>query len=158
MANPYKKVYLHIVFAVKHRHALLGKDWRDKVFAYIAGILNKRGHYSLAVNGYNDHVHIFFDYSCKELISDLVREIKKASNQYIVENIFTKNKFEWQNGYAVFSVGYRDKEIILNYIVNQEAHPTSRTFKEEYISLMTKYEVDYEEEYIFEFFDTFNES
>lgn len=153
MANPYKKICLHIVFAVKYRQALLGIDWRQKVFAYIAGMLNKRDHYALAVNGYMDHIHIFFDYNCKELISDLVREIKKASNQYIVENNFTKNKFEWQNGYAVFSVGYRDKDIILNYIVNQEAHHSIRTFKDEYLSLLTSYEVDYNEEYIFDFFD-----
>jgi len=103
MANSYKKVYLHIVFAVKNRNALLHKSWRDRVFSYIAGSLNSRGHYSLAVNGFNDHIHIFFDYSCNELVADLVRELKKASSRLIKDEKLTKHKFEWQSGYGVFS-------------------------------------------------------
>lgn len=153
MADSYKKVYLHIVFSVKHRQALLEKTWRHVLFAYISGILNKRGHYSLAVNGYNDHIHLFFDYSCAELIPDLVREIKKSSNQYISDNKFTNHKFEWQNGYAVFSNGFREKDDVIKYILNQEEHHSKRTFKDEYISLLNSYKVEFKNEYIFDFFD-----
>jgi len=94
MADTYRKVYLHIVFAVKNRDALLGKAWRHRLFEYISKSLTARGHYALAVNGYVDHVHLFFNYSCEELISDLVREIKKSSNKFINENNLSKFKFE----------------------------------------------------------------
>jgi len=153
MADSYKKVYLHIVFAVKNRQALLEKEWRNKLFSYISGILNKRGHYSLAVNGYFDHIHLFFDYSCNELIPDLVREIKKSSNQYISDNKFTTHKFEWQNGYAVFSNGFREKDEIIKYILNQEIHHSKRTFRDEYFSLLNNYKIEFKNEYIFDFFD-----
>lgn len=153
MADTYRKVYLHIVFAVKNRKTLLDKVWRNELFAYMASSLNNRGHFSLAVNGYNDHVHLFFDYNCKELISDLVREIKKSSNEFINANGFCSVKFEWQNGYGVFSNGYREKDVIIKYIINQEKHHSKRSFKDEYFSLLDSNEVEYKNEYVFEFFD-----
>ncbi|MBP6619769.1 MAG: IS200/IS605 family transposase [Leadbetterella sp.] len=153
MANTYRKVYLHIVFAVKNRKTLLDKSWRHELFAYMSTTLNNRGHFSLAVNGYNDHVHLFFDYNCNELISDLVREIKKSSNEFINANGFCSGKFEWQNGYGVFSNGYREKDVIIKYIINQEKHHSTRSFREEYVSLLDSYSVAYKNEYVFEFFD-----
>ena len=153
MANTYRKVYLHIVFAVKNRKGLLDKSWRNELFAYMATSLNNRGHFSLAVNGYNDHAHLFFDYNCEELISDLVREIKKSSNEFINTNDFCSGKFEWQNGYGVFSNGYREKDVIIKYIINQEKHHSKRSFKDEYFSLLDSYDVEYKNEYVFEFFD-----
>jgi putative transposase len=153
MADTYRKVYLHIVFAVKYRQALLDKSWRGNLFAYIAGILNQRGHFSLAVNGYSDHIHLFFHYSCNELIADLVREIKKASNQYIKENKLSPFKFEWQNGYGVFSNGYREKDTVIKYILNQEEHHGKQSFRKEYLALLKKYEIEYKDEYVFEFFE-----
>ena len=86
MANAYHKIYLHVIFAVKNRNALLDESWREEVFKYMSGTINQRGHYSLAVNGSYDHVHLFFDYKGNELVEDLVREIKKASNTFIKEN------------------------------------------------------------------------
>jgi len=96
MANTYRKMCPQTVFAVKGRQSLPYKKWRRPVFEYIAGILNQ------AVNGYNDHIHIFFDYSGKELVEVLVREIKKASNKYISDNNFLKGKFKWQTGFSFF--------------------------------------------------------
>ena len=102
MADVYKKVYIHLVFAVKNRNALLDKKWRSDVFGYIAGILKRRGHYPLAVNGHYDHVHLLFDYSLKELISDLVREIKKSSSDYIKDEKLCSFKFNWQGDMVFF--------------------------------------------------------
>ena len=96
--NSYRKVNLQIVFAVKNRKALLHKSWRADLFRYIAGLINQRDHYSLAVNGVEDPVHIFLDYNCKELVGDLVREIKKASNVYINDRNLCPYPFEWQTG------------------------------------------------------------
>jgi len=153
MANTYRKVYLHIVFAVKNRGALLHKQWRSEVFQYIAKGLNDRGHYSLAVNGYHDHVHLFFDYNCKELIGDLVREIKKSSNQFIKEKRFSKFQFEWQSGYGVFSHGYRERDVVIKYIMNQEEHHGNKTFRQEYLALLKAFQIEYKDEYVFDFLD-----
>ena len=141
MANTYRSVYLQIVFAVKNREALLDKSWRSELFKYIAGIINKRGHYSLAVNGVQDHIHIFLDYNGKELIQDLVREIKKASNSYIKDNDLSPHRFEWQAGYGVFSHGYREKPIIIKYVMNQEEHHAKKTFRQEYLSFLKSYTI-----------------
>ena len=153
MANTYKKVYLHIVFAVKNRQALLDKKWRDDIFKYIAGIINKRGHYTLEINGVSDHVHIFFDYNCEELISDLVREIKKASNKLINESGYSYFKFEWQKGYGVFSHSQKEKASIIKYIKNQEKHHQKTNFRSEYLRLLEAFEIEYKDEYVFKFFD-----
>ncbi|WP_304231821.1 IS200/IS605 family transposase [Jiulongibacter sediminis] len=151
MANTYRKVYLHLVFAVKNRNALLDNKWRADLFKYISKTLTNRGHFTLAVNGYHDHIHIFFDYNGKELIEEVVREIKKTSSNYIKERELTSAKFEWQSGYGVFSHGFRERDAIIKYIVNQEAHHSGRSFRNEYLSLLKSFEVDFKDEYVFDF-------
>ena len=153
MANTYRKLHLQIVFAVKNRKALLDKSWRPELFKYISGIINQRNHYSLAVNGVEDHLHIFLDYNGRELIEDLVREIKKSSNAYIRDNNLCPYKFEWQSGYGVFSHGYREKGIIIDYIKNQEEHHRKQTFRKEYMAFLKSFEIDYKEEYVFDFLE-----
>ena len=153
MASTYRKMYLQIVFAVKNRQALLHKPWRSELFKYMAGIVNERGHYSLAVNGYHDHVHLFLDYTGGELVADLVREIKKASNAFVKDKCFTEDRFSWQNGYGVFSHGYQEKSIIMNYIINQEALHENKSFRKEYLQLLNAYEIEFKDKYIFEFFN-----
>lgn len=153
MANKYQKIYVQIVFSVKSREAILMKPWRSEVFAYMATSLNNRGNYSLAVNGIYDHVHLFFDYSGKELISDLVREIKKSSNNFIKDQGFTRNKFAWQSGYGAFSYSFREKGKVIEYIKNQELHHQKYNFREEYLSMLHDFEIDFKEEYLFDFLD-----
>ena len=98
--------------------------------------MTERGHYALAVNGYDDHIHLFIDYSADELICDLVREIKKVMSNFIRNNNLCPTKFEWQGGYGVFSHGTREKGKLIEYIKNQEQHHQSKRFKEEYFLLM----------------------
>jgi REP element-mobilizing transposase RayT len=153
MANTYRKIHLQVVFAVKNREALLHKSWRPELFKYIAGIINQRKHYSLAVNGIEDHIHLFFDYNGRELIEDLVREIKKASSRYIKEKQLSPFKFEWQSGYGVFSHGYREKSTIIDYVKNQESHHQTKSFREEYLAFLNSYEIEFKEEYVFDFLE-----
>lgn len=153
MANTYKKVYLHLIFAVKNRNALLNKKWRARLFGYLFEAVNKRGNYAYIAGGYNDHVHIFFDYKGKELLEDLVRELKKSSNQFINENKLTPYKFEWQIGYGIFSEGHKDKKRIIEYIANQENHHSKITFNQEYLKFLKEFEIDHKDEYLFEFFN-----
>ncbi len=153
MANVYSKLYIQAIFAVNNRRALLHQDWRDEVFSYIAGILNERGNYALAVNGYHDHIHLFFDYGSKELLSDLVREIKKASNSFIKRNKFTNHSFSWQSGYGIFSHGYREKNTIIEYVKNQKQHHKKKPFKNEYLHFLNAYEIEFKDEYVFDFLE-----
>ena len=151
MANTYKKVYLHIIFAVKGREALISKSWREIFFRYISGIIKNKGHFSLAVNGHHDHVHMLIDYNMNELVPDLVREIKKSSSKYVKENKLSPFHFEWQAGYGAFSVGWQELPVVSQYIKNQEEHHKSRSFKDEYLSLLNQFEIEYKNEYIFDF-------
>ena len=151
MANTYSKIYLHLIFAVKNRDALLGRGWRQEVFKYIFNAINKRGNYCYAVNGTYDHMHIFFDYKCKELIPDLVREIKKSSTSMIRQRSFSRYQFNWQAGYGIFSHGYAEKSKIIDYINSQESHHSKQSFKEEYISFLSNYKIEYERPYLFDF-------
>ena len=153
MANTYRKMYLQVVFAVKNRQAVLHKSWRAEVFKYIAGTLNNRGHYALAVNRFNDHVHLFFDYHGHELVQDLIREVKKASTNHINERKLSPFKFAWQSGYGIFSHGYREKDTIINYIMNQEAHHQNKSFKKEYLSFLKSYEIEFKDDYLFDFWE-----
>ena len=153
MPNSYRKILLHIVFAVKNRDALLHKSWRGKVFEYIAGTIKQRGHFSLAVNGVENHIHILVDYKGHELIEDLVREIKKASTKFIKENKLSKYAFNWQSGYAAFSVGYSQLDTVIKYILRQEQHHRKNSFRNEYLFLLNKYEIEYKDQYLFDFLD-----
>ena len=151
MANTYTKIYIQAVFAVKNRHALLKKEHRPEIFKYMAGILNERGHKSLAVNGFHDHVHLLFDFKPKENLSILIQEIKKSSNTFIKDKRFTPFKFEWQSGYGAFSHGYRELDIVINYIKNQEEHHSKTTFRKEYFQFLKSYDIEFKDEYVFEF-------
>ena len=153
MANTYRKMYLQIIFAVKNRQALLHKSWRADLFQYIAGIINNRNHFSLAINGIDDHIHMFIDYKGHELVEELVREIKKASNSYIKDKKLCPYKFEWQLGYGVFSHGYKEKSIVMDYVLNQEEHHSKKSFREEYLAFLKSYEIKFKDEYVFDFGD-----
>ena len=119
----------------------------------MAGAINRRGHYSLAVDGIHDHVHLFFDYHGHELIKDCVREVKKAGSNFIKEKNLCLNKFEWQTGYGVFSHGYREKGIIIDYVMNQEEHHRKKSFRKEYLAFLKSYNIAFQEEYVFDFLD-----
>ncbi len=153
MANTYRKIYLQIIFAVKHREALLEKSWRSQLFEYMAGTIHNRGHYSLAVNGSFDHVHLFLDYKAHELIEDLVREVKKSSNEFIKSRRLTPFKFEWQVGYGVFSYSYEEKDRLIKYVMNQEEHHRKVSFREEYHKILQEFQIEFKEEYLFHFLD-----
>jgi len=152
MANTYTQFNIHIVFAVKGRENILAKNFRDDLFRYISGIINGLGHYSLAVNGYKDHVHVFFEYNPKSSISDVVRDIKANSSKWINENKFVAGKFSWQQGYGGFSYSRSQRAGVIQYIMNQEEHHGKKTFKAEYMKLLHDFEIDFKNEFVFEFY------
>lgn len=153
MAGTYSKIYIHIVFAVKGRENLLQKEWRGEVFKYIAGIIKEKGHKPIIVNGHRDHVHCFIGLTPSVAISDLVRDIKNNSSKFINEKKYINSKFHWQEGYGAFSYSHSQIKSVYDYILNQENHHQKKSFKEEYLELLKKFEVEYKTDYLYEWIE-----
>jgi len=153
MANTYTQLSTHVVFAVKGRENILNAKLRPELFKYISGILSKNNQYSLAVNGYKDHVHMFFEMTPSKSLSDIVRIVKTNSSKWINENGFIAGKFSWQEGYGGFAYSRSHRDAVIKYIINQEEHHQKQTFREEYLNTLKSFEISYDEQYIFEFYD-----
>ena len=153
MAGTYSQIYIQVVFAVKGWENLIGQSWKDELYKYIAGIIKGKQQKSIIVNGMPDHVHAFIGLRPSMSVSDLVRDIKNNSTNFINDRRLIRKKFLWQNGYGAFSYGQSQLDKIYNYILNQENHHNRRTFREEYTELLNKFEVKYEDKYLFEFFN-----
>jgi putative transposase len=150
MANTYNQVYIQIVFAVKYREAVLHKDWRNEVFAVIGNLINGTGCKTIIVNGIEDHVHCFIGLKPTVSISELMKTVKAKSSKYINDKKFLLNRFEWQEGYGAFSYSHSQIKSIYNYVANQEEHHKKESFKNEYVEFLDKFEIPYDERYIFE--------
>ncbi len=149
----FSQLYTHLVFAAKYRERLLKKEIRPEIFSYISGIITNRKHKSIIINGMLDHIHIFIGLNPNDKISDLVSAIKKSSSTFINDKSWFRGKFHWQDGYGAFSYGKSQIDDVYNYIKNQEIHHKKRTFREEYIELLNRFEIDYDEKYLFVFFE-----
>ena len=152
MANTYTQISIQAVFTVKGRENLIVNSWRDSLHQYIAGIVRKEAT-SLAVGGWKDHVHIFFGLPPVLSISDLVKKVKANSSRWINDHNYVKGKFQWQEGYGAFSYSRSHRDAVIKYIVNQEQHHKAKTFREEYLDMLNKFEIIYEPKYLFEFYD-----
>lgn len=153
MANTYSQLNIHCVFAVKGRENLITTNFRDDLFSYMLGILKNDGSYSLAVNGWKDHVHVFFELPVTLSVSKQMQMLKSASSKWINDNQFVKGKFAWQEGYGAFSYSYSQRDDVIKYIINQEQHHKNQTFKEEYLGLLKKFNNEFDGKYVFEFYD-----
>ena len=149
MPNTYTQIHIHFVFAVKYRLGLIGKSWKDELYKYITGIIQNNGHKLLIINGMPDHIHMLIGLDPKQSISDLMKDVKQNSSLWINKNKFVDGHFEWQEGYGAFANSKSQVGQVINYIKNQEGHHTQKTFREEYIDFLQKFEVDYDEKYIF---------
>ena len=150
MAGTFTQIYIQAVFAVKGRANLLKKPWREDVFKYISGIINNKGHKPIIVNGVQDHVHIFFGLKPTMAISDLIRDVKNNSSNFINENKWLRGKFSWQAGYGAFSYGHTQIQNVYEYIKNQEQHHQERTFQDEYLEFLAKHGRSYEKRFLFD--------
>ena len=149
MANTYTQIHIHTVFAVKKRTGLIQKEWKDELYKYITGIIQTHDHKLLAINGMPDHLHIFFGMRPIQSLSDLMQDIKGRSSKWINEKKFIEEKFEWQEGYGAFSYSKSHVAKVVRYVQNQEAHHREITFTEEYQKFLEKFEIEYDERYIF---------
>jgi len=157
MAGTYSQVYIQVVFAVKHRESLLSKPWREEVFKYISAIIKEKGSKSIIVNGVEDHIHCFIGLKPACSIADLVRDIKNNSSKFINERKFVNGKFQWQEGYGVFSYANSQVKSVFNYILNQEEHHEKSSFKEEYSNFLNEFEIEYKDEFLFDWLEKSDE-
>jgi len=149
VANTYHQVYIQTVFAVKYRKAVIEKEWKTNLFAVIGNLINEAGCKTIIVNGVEDHVHCFIGLRPAVSISELMKTVKAKSSKYINDHSLTPERFEWQEGYGVFSYSQSQIGRVYKYIQRQEEHHKKQTFRIEYLEFLKKFKVEYDEQYIF---------
>jgi Transposase and inactivated derivatives len=150
MANTYHQIYLQIVFAVKYRKAIIDKSWKSQLFGVIGNLINETKCKTIIVNGVEDHVHCLLGLRPVVSVSELMKTVKAKSSKYINDNSLTPERFEWQEGYGVFSYRQNEVDMIYRYIQNQEVHHRTQAFRAEYLGLLEEFKVEYDEQYIFQ--------
>lgn len=153
MAHTFSQIYIQTVFAVSERASLIRSEFKEDLYKYITGTVKNNGHKLISINGMPDHIHILIGMKPSMALSDLVRDIKSNSSNFINENKWVRGRFSWQEGYGAFSYGHSQLTSIINYIRNQEHHHRGRTFKREYLALLRKFDIAFEDKYVFKFMD-----
>lgn len=153
MANTFSQIYLQFVFAVQNRQSLISKENKEELHKYITGLVQNRKAKMLAINAMPDHTHMFVGFKPTILISDFVKEIKVESNEFVNSKNWVKGKFSWQDGYGVFSYSHSHIDAVVKYVLNQEFHHQKKTFKQEYLSLLQKFEIPFEDRFLFDFIE-----
>jgi putative transposase len=148
MANTYTQLYIQCVFAVEDRTSLIKSDWKDELYKYITGIVQKNKHKLIAINGVANHIHVFIGYKPHQLIPDLLQDIKGSSSKWLNQKGIIKGKFKWQEGYGAFSYSHSQIDSVIKYIRNQEQHHKRKSFQEEYRELLNRFDILYNERYI----------
>ena len=151
--STYSQIYIQTIFAVKGRDGLIQPAWEERLYKYITGIVQNKGQKMLAINGIPNHIHFLIGMKPSSCLSDLVREIKKSSNEFINDNKLSKFKFNWQEGFGAFSYSHSQLDNVIAYIMNQKEHHKKKTFKEEYTDFLKQFNVEYDEQYLFEWYE-----
>ena len=149
MPNTYTQIHIHAIFAVKYRTGIIRKEWKDELYKYITGIIQNYDHKLLAINGMPDHVHVFFGMRPIQSLSELMQDVKGSSSKWINEKGFMEDRFEWQEGYGAFSYSKSQVSNVIGYITDQEEHHQKICFVAEYKKFLDKFEIDYDERYLF---------
>lgn len=153
MPGTFSQIYIQVVFAVQNRDATIRSLWEEELYKYISGIVRKKEQKMLAINGMPDHIHFLIEMKPSCCLSDLVREVKKSSNDFIKEKKFVRGKFQWQEGYGAFSYSHSNLDNVIQYIMNQKEHHKKKTFKEEYMEILKKFEIEFKDEYLFKWIE-----
>ena len=153
MVNTYTQIYIHVIFAVQGRQNLIKKENRQELHKYITGIIRNKKQKLIAINSMPDHVHIFIGMKPNIALSDLVRDVKNNSSTFVKEKKWIRGKFNWQEGFGAFSYGHSQIDAVVKYIRNQEAHHARKTFREEYLEMLDKFNVEYDDRYLFKWIE-----
>jgi REP element-mobilizing transposase RayT len=149
MANTYTQIYLHGVFAVEGRQNLIAPEHNDELQKYITGIVTAQKHKLIAINNMPDHLHLLVGLRPDAALSDLVRDVKAGSSKFINEKRWVMGRFSWQEGFGAFSHARSQLGAVIRYIQNQQKHHAKKSFRDEYLELLEKFGVEYDQKYIF---------
>lgn len=150
MANTFTQIHIQVVMSVKNRNSVISKEWKDELFKYMTGIIQNQGHKVLSINGMPDHVHILIGLRPTQSLSELMKYVKNFSAIWINQKGFLKDKFSWQGGFGAFSYSKSHVQRVVEYINRQEEHHKKRTFTDEYLDLLKKFRIEFDERYIFQ--------
>jgi len=148
MANTYTQIHIHAIFAVQNRMSLIQKQWQEELYQYITGIISKNDHKLLQIGGMSDHVHVFFGMRPTQSLSDLMQDVKGSSSFWINQKRLGMGKFSWQEGYGAFSYGKSQIDTVVKYIQQQDEHHKNRDFAQEYLTLLRKFDVVFDEKHV----------
>ena len=150
MANTYSQLYIQLIFSVRGKKNLISDSFREELQKYMTGIIESKNTELLSIYCMPDHAHIFIGMRPVVTISELVKQVKVDSTRFINEKGWLDEKFQWQEGYGVFSYSHAHIYNIIKYIDNQPAHHKEKKFKEEYTEFLQKFDINYEERYLFD--------
>jgi REP element-mobilizing transposase RayT len=153
VANTYTQIYIQVVFAVEWRQSLIKEENKEEIHKYITGIVRNDGQKLIEINSMPDHTHILIGLKPDMALSDLVRDIKANSSKFINEQGWVRGRFNWQEGFGAFSYSNSQLDSVIRYIRNQETHHSRRTFKNEYMEMLRKFDVAVDTKYVFDFPD-----
>lgn len=144
------KILIHVVFSTKNRADLIAPEIEDNLFAYIHGIVENNGSKLIIANGTANHIHLLISLGKKNDIPELIGDIKRDSSSWIKKQSVAFSNFYWQKGYGAFSIGQSQVPTVVNYIKKQKEHHKQQDFKSEFRALLTKYEIDFDERYVWD--------
>jgi putative transposase len=147
--STYSQIHLHLVTAVKYRRALILPSWRDRALRYQTGLIQKKGHKVIAINAMPDHLHVLIGKRPKESESDLMRDLKSDTTEWINKQGFCEVPFAWQEGFAAFSCTKNILPVVAAYIRNQEEHHRRKAFREEIVCLLEENEIPFRPEFLY---------
>jgi len=149
VANTYTQIYIQIVFAVEGRQNLIDPKHNDELQKYITGILTAQRQKLIAINNMPDHAHVLIGQRPDSVLSDLVGDIKSGSTNFINRSRWVRGRFSWQEGFGAFSYSHSQLGTVIRYIQNQQKHHQKRSFHDEYVGLLNKFDVPFDQRYVF---------
>ena len=148
--STFTNLLFHIIYSTKYRKPTIRSEWQDDLYGYIGGSVRDQKGALLKIGGVEDHVHMLAKLSPTIAISDVLRKIKSNSSRWINERPDVNRKFEWQSGYAAFSVSESQMPSVAEYIANQAEHHRKKTFEEEFLAILNKHNIEFDMQYVFE--------
>ena len=153
MPKTHTQLYVQYMFTIKGRKNFIPLEHNKLLHKYIRGIVEKRRSNILAINNTADHMHILASVNPNYSYAKFIQEIKAGSSKYINDQKWVTGKFQWQAGYGAFSYSKSQIENVIKYIDDQQLHHQKRTFREEYLEFLKIFQIDYDDKYLFEFYN-----
>jgi REP element-mobilizing transposase RayT len=150
MAGKHLSLLVHFIWSTAGREPWIGADWQDDLYGFVGGIMRNKNARLISAGGMYDHIHLYASLPSTISIADFVNVVKANSSRWVHESFPTKRGFCWQEGYGAFSVSKSEEKRVIRYIHNQHKHHAKRSFKDEFLDFLTRYEIEYDERYLWD--------